>query len=124
MVRLPRNTFQSSSDRRWSFIFLFVAAIIFFVFVYFGEPERGLLAACTSAVLATVLYVRWELRRKMYLWVFLFIFLIFHVAVIYNVHLGVIRFPVVTLVPVATLDVIVALSLLTVIEKCVGGPEK
>jgi len=48
-----------------SLLIFLPAAGVFIEFAIFSQPERGLLAAYSVAVILTTLCIKWRLRRKL-----------------------------------------------------------
>lgn len=65
-LRLPT---VYEAPRAWALVIGALSVVIFFTFVYFGEPGRGGIACFSFIAIACAMGFRWEYRDRIWFWV-------------------------------------------------------
>jgi hypothetical protein len=102
---------------------ILLAAPVFLLFAYFGEPGRGRAAAVGVLVLAMAAGASWDLRREVWYWVTIVLLVACHAPIILLVPWTDKSFPGLTLLPIAVLDFAIVFAVIKLVEKAVKNPK-
>lgn len=95
---------------------------VILVFHYFGKPAL-VVPTLSSVWAALAIAMRWQLRRHMWFWVVIAVFVALHVELILVVPWTTQWIPAVLITPIAAVDLWVILATLAVIRKVAAGPK-
>jgi hypothetical protein len=101
-------------------VMVLCVAPIFFLFAYFGEPAKGRAASLFAGAFIATLWVRWELRNKLWFWVAYIGLLLLHVAAVFLIHWPSGSYPGQTLLPVFLIDLAIVYGPIRLIEKALS----
>lgn len=105
---------------RWKLGYAITCLIIFSVFAYFSQPERGAVAGFSFASIALVARIRWDLRNSAWFWAFLAISALFHVVALAAFNWKINVHPTILLAPLVIIDFAVLMIFLFLIEKIIS----
>jgi len=60
-----------------------VALCVFFLFVYFGDPGRGLVAGLSFIAITTAMYACWRFHRARWFWALMVVIVGLHAALVF-----------------------------------------
>ena len=94
---------------------------VILVFHYFGKPALVVPTLCSVWVIAIAIALRWRLRRHLWFWVIIAVFVALHVALLLVVPWTTEWVPAVVITPIGAADLYLILATLAVIRKFVEG---
>lgn len=112
MSEAAKDRSVSAMDRRFSITFSVLAAGIFLLFAVGAQPERGLVAACSFGVIATVTYLNWSIHTTGYCKAVITLATILHVSAVYYISPPHFVSPVFTVTPIAIADTLLLIYIL------------
>jgi hypothetical protein len=103
--------------RKSSFMVGVGAIAVFAVFAALKQPQRGLIAAFSFAVIVMGAGTRWDLRRKLWYWVTILAICLLHMLFILKFKLPKMAYPTIILVPFAVVDFVAVVFSIFFAEK-------
>jgi hypothetical protein len=110
--------------RTLALVALAIALPFFFLFASFGEPAKGRAAAISVGMIVAVIWMRWDLRKRLWLWITIAIWVLLHVPLVLLVPWSNTNYPGVVLLPQALLDLAVVYGCIKLIEKVMKRSDK
>lgn len=105
------------SQRRVVSVLIFLpAAAVFGLFAYLSQPERGLLAAYSIAVILTAVYIKWRLRHSPLFWAVIISIVLLHAVAVAMTNVSRLTAPGVVAVPLCILDLAAIFGFLSAVE--------
>jgi hypothetical protein len=81
-----------------------LAVLIYFVLEHISDPARARVASVCAAMIATSIWMRWDLRNRVWFWVTIAILTVLHIPLVLLVPWTNNNYPGVVLLPEALLD--------------------
>src|SRR5579862_975817 len=122
------NKHQRSIDsitRKWPALAAIFTSPIFILFVYLGDPGRGMAAWISALAISCAARFLWDLKDRAWYWLTIAIILLLHVPVILLIPWTLKRqWTYVQFLPMAILDFGVAYGIIRLVEKMIEGAHK
>lgn len=107
---------MSDADRRkWSLLIFLPAAALFSLFAWQDQPERGLLAGYSAAVILTAVLIKWRLRESPFFWVIIGAAALVHAVAVAMINLPRLQAPGIFAVPLCVIDIAAIFGLLSLV---------
>jgi len=90
--------------KSWSLFAAVLAAPLYFLFVYSGDPGRGLATAVSFWVIVCIIRGFWALRHQVWLWVTIAIVILAHILLILSIPFSNRNVPAPILAPIGLAD--------------------
>ncbi|HET8637383.1 MAG TPA: hypothetical protein VFL96_11075, partial [Acidobacteriaceae bacterium] len=90
------------------------------VFFLFTDPAKGRAAAISVAMILTVVWLRWDLRKHVWFWVTIILLALLHVLLVLFVPWSNIDYPGVVLLPQSLFDLAALYGCIKLVEKVVN----
>jgi hypothetical protein len=123
------NNVITAKDRQmrlpWWGVFCVIlgAAPLILLFHYFGKPALALPTLDSAAVVGIAIAMRWKLRRHVWFWITMTVFVALHVALILFVPWTSKWVPAIVIIPIGIADLYAMLAILSVVGKFMEGPK-
>ena len=104
-------------NRRVAFVALLLGVSFFFLFSSLGEPARGRTAGISVGMIVGAVWMRWDLRKRVWFWVTIAILVLLHVPLVLLVPWSNNNYPGVVLLPQGLLDLAVVYNCIKLVEK-------
>ena len=102
--------------QKTAWVVLLIVLPIQFAFSHAGYPGKGRVAAICTGMIVTVVWMRWNLRVRVWFWVAIALLFFLHVPLIFMVSWTDRSYPGVALLPLALLDLALIYGALKVVE--------
>ena len=103
--------------RKAAVVVMFFAVVLYFVFDFVVGPARGRAASISAAMIVTVVWMRWDLRKRIWFWLTIAIVGLLHVPLVMFIPWTNNNYPGVALLPEALADLAIVYGCVKVIEK-------
>jgi hypothetical protein len=90
--------------------------LFYFFFDFLWGPERGRAASICAAMIVTVVWMRWDLRRQFWFWLTIAVVVLLHVPLVLLIRWPNGSYPGVVLLPGALLDLAVVYGCVKFVE--------
>ncbi len=94
-----------------------LAVLFYFVFEYIGGSAKGRVAAICAAMIVTTVWMRWDLRKRVWFWVTIVILALLHLPLIMFLPWTDNSYPGIVLVPGALLDLAIVYGSIKLVER-------
>ena len=111
-----KNPFDRLSKKS-ALVALLCGISIFVIFAYLGDPAKGRPAAICVAMTVLVVWMRWDLRKRVWFWITITILVLLHVPLVLLIPWSNRNYPGVVLLPQALLDFSVVYGCIKLVEK-------
>jgi drug/metabolite transporter (DMT)-like permease len=102
---------------------IFGSMPLILLFYYFGKPALALPVLGSAGIVTMAIALRWQLRRHVWFWVIIGIFVALHGALILVVPWTTQWVPAVVMTPIGVADLYLMLAILSVVRKLAKGPK-
>lgn len=116
MEGTERQTPWDRLTRKAAWVVILCSAPFFVVFAILGDLGRGRAVAICAAVFFTTIWLRWDLRRKMWFWITLALLVAAHLPLLFLVRWSSASYPGVTLLPIALADLAIVYGPIRLLE--------
>ena len=103
--------------RKSALVVLLCSAPFFFIFAFLGDPARGRSAAGCCGMIMLAVWMRWDIRKRVWFWATITILVLLHVPLILFIPWTNSNYPGVVLLPAGLLD-------FTIVYWCIKLAEK
>jgi hypothetical protein len=93
------------------------AVLFYFVFEYVVGPAKGRVASICAAMIVTTVWMRWDLRKRVWFWVMIAILILLHLPLVMLLPWTNNNYPSIVLLPVALLDLAIIYGIIKLAEK-------
>jgi hypothetical protein len=122
-----KNNVKAAEKMRlpwWAVLCLIIGALpIYWLFDHFGRLNIALPTLNCVAMLGFAVAVKWKLRRHVWFWITMTIFVALHVPLILFVPWTTMWVPAIAIAAIDSADLIAMLAILSVVEKFIQRPE-
>ena len=94
------------------------------VFFSIPNPAMGRAAAISITMIVTAVWMRWDLRKRIWFWATIAVLVLLHVPIILLVPWSNVNYPGVVLLPQALLELAVAYGCVKVVERAMKRSDK
>ena len=123
----PNRSFDFFT-RKWTLLVMLCIAPVYILFAYFNDPERGLAAYISVAIITVAIRYFWDLRSRVWFWITITFIALLHVLFVLLIRLPdrrwnqVQHWSYMQLLPFGILDLGIAYGIIklveSVVEKC------
>lgn len=103
--------------KRAALVVTLFAVLLYFVFEYVGGSAAGRIASICTAMIMTAVWMRWDLRKRVWFWVTIAILVFLHLPLVMLVPWTNKNYPGIVLLPVALLDLAIVYGSIKLAEK-------
>jgi hypothetical protein len=97
-------------------VVLLLVLPIQFAFIHAGFPGKGRAAAICAGMVITSVWIRWDLRDRLWFWVTVTLLILLHVPLVVLIPWTDHSYPGITLLPAALLDLAVTYGAIKLVE--------
>jgi hypothetical protein len=103
--------------RKAALVVTLCAILLSFAFEYLADPARGRVASICAAMIMTTIWMRWDLRKRVWFWVAIAILALIHLPFVMLIPWTNKNYPGAVLLPEALLDLAIIYGAIKLIEK-------
>lgn len=103
--------------KKTAVVALLCALPFFFFFAALGDPAKGRAAAGCVGISVFVVWIRWDLRRRVWFWATVAILVVLHVPLVLFIPWTNTNYPGVVLLPLGLLDLAIVYGCIKLVEK-------
>lgn len=108
----------------WGILCVILGALaLLILFDHFGKLTLARPTMTSAAVVIIAIAMRWKLKRHMWFWITMIVFVALHVPLVLLVPWTTRWVPAFVIIPIGMADLYIMLWVLSVVGKFMGGPE-
>jgi hypothetical protein len=111
-------------SRTTALVALLCSLPFFFLFEYLGDPAKGRAAAGCVGMIVFVVWIRWDLRKRVWFWATITILVLLHAPLVLFIPWTNNNYPGVVLLPLGLLDLAIVYGCVKLAEKVMNKSHK
>jgi len=96
--------------------YIAICVMIFVIGVLVGYPDRGVISALSFAAIALAAKIRWDLCRKIWMWILIIFWSTVHVFAVISIGFSINIHPTILLAPIFIFDFLLVLGSIFLLE--------
>jgi hypothetical protein len=103
--------------RRAALVVTLFAVLLYFAFEYVSGPAKARAASICAGIIMTSIWMRWDLRKRVWFWVTIVILLLLHIPLVMLLAWPNNNYPGIVLLPGGLLDLAIVYGAIKLVEK-------